>query len=101
MDYYLDYQSSSQLLFEEIQTAFSQSNMTNIQKQAHKLKSSAKTIGTVELSKICLNLEMNAKNKHVDKVENLIPEFNEVFNTTDQWITAFIQHQDGAIQSNV
>ena len=56
-----------------LKAAYKDMVFTDIQFNAHKLKSSAKAVGSIKLADVCLNLEDAAKNNNQHAITELIP----------------------------
>ena len=66
----------------QIVEAWSQKDVETVQREAHKLKSSAKVVGAFKLSKSCSTLEVGCKQNNLtvinQAVETIPQEFEEV-----------------------
>lgn len=57
-----------------------------VAKAAHKLKSSARSVGAVELADLCLKLEMAGKADEWNKIEEAAPRLSGVMDSVTQYI---------------
>ncbi len=71
----------------EIQDAFEQGSADGVGKAAHKLKSSARSVGANELADLCYALETAGKAGKFDEIESQMPRLPAVM----QEVTAFIE----------
>lgn len=75
-------------IIDAITAAAEESRFDEVTAQAHKLKSSAKTVGAETLTELCLNMEQAGKDKAVDNMSlmssNLRDEFDRVKRYIDE-----------------
>ncbi len=72
-----DYRVRAQQIGMEITTAYADGNLTELANHAHKLKSSSRTVGAMQLGELCEQLEHTGKNRDAVTVSSLVPEFQE------------------------
>lgn len=77
-----DFIAPTQKIINEIKAGWEKQSAGEIEMAAHKLKSSAKSVGAYELGNICATLEKAALEKDWDTINNLVgkldPEMDEV-----------------------
>lgn len=86
-DYYTDFLEGSRETARYLQVAYQDDELSKIKSQAHKLKSSAQTVGANSLADCCLALEMAAKANDSQTVEQQMYHFNSLYQEVEQWIT--------------
>jgi HPt (histidine-containing phosphotransfer) domain-containing protein len=72
----------------QIETAYGQRDAEQVSFQAHKLKSSARTVGAGRLADLCLDLELAGRNAEWTEIDLLFPELRPVFRTVKQHINS-------------
>ena len=70
----------------EIETAFDERSADGVAKAAHKLKSSARSVGATELADLCLALETAGKADDWDEIEKAAPRLSGVMDSVAQYI---------------
>lgn len=70
----------------EIEVAFSERSADGVAKAAHKLKSSARSVGAVELADLCLSLETAGKADDWGKIEKAAPQLSGIMDSIAQYI---------------
>ena len=75
-------------IIEELNTAFDNSNIALVSRQAHSLKSSSRTIGGMRLGNVAAELEANSKEDSLDGIKELIEKIKEEFRVLKQEIAA-------------
>jgi HPt (histidine-containing phosphotransfer) domain-containing protein len=84
--YYIDFLESSTPTIEQIQEAFQNSDLPQMSSLAHKLKSSARTVGANPLADCCQALETSGKDDDADAVVRQIEILPALFRGVQQWI---------------
>lgn len=69
-----------------IKTGWENHSAEEIEMSAHKLKSSAKSVGAIELGDICSILEIAGKKQDWATIDPLIPRLDPVMNDVEQYI---------------
>ncbi|NWF37090.1 PAS domain S-box protein [Mariprofundus sp. KV] len=93
--FFASFLSSSEKTVVEIGTAFASQNAMEIGQLAHKLKSSAKTVGAMPLADCCLALEQAGKAGDIDGVADRMDEFQSLYQSTTDWIKAYMREHEG------
>ncbi len=70
----------------EIEAAFDERSADGVAKAAHKLKSSARSVGATELADLCLALETAGKADDWDEIEKAAPRLSGVMDSVAQYI---------------
>ena len=70
----------------EIQAALIQKNTVVLVAQAHKLKSSAQSVGAVKLSGTCQALEKAAGIQQWSEIESLVPELDDLYRAVERYV---------------
>jgi HPt (histidine-containing phosphotransfer) domain-containing protein len=73
-------------IINEIKTGWENHSAEEIEMSAHKLKSSAKSVGAIELGDICSILEIAGKEQDWATIDPLIPRLDPVMNDVEQYI---------------
>jgi HPt (histidine-containing phosphotransfer) domain-containing protein len=73
-------------IINEIKTGWEKHSAEEIEMSAHKLKSSAKSVGAIELGDICSILEIAGKEQDWTTIDPLIPRLIPVMNDIEQYI---------------
>lgn len=84
--YYQDFLDSAQDIMEEIKLAHDQSQLVAVGEAAHKLKSSAKTVGADDLAECSAALEQAGKAQNGEEVVALIQQLYAQFDLVKDWI---------------
>jgi PAS domain S-box-containing protein len=72
----------------QLETAYGQRDAEQVSFQAHKLKSSARTVGAGSLADLCLGLELAGRNAEWTEIDWLFPELRPVVRTVKQHINS-------------
>jgi signal transduction histidine kinase/CheY-like chemotaxis protein/ABC-type amino acid transport substrate-binding protein/HPt (histidine-containing phosphotransfer) domain-containing protein len=83
----VDFIAPSKAIIKEIQSGFEQNSAEEIKQGAHKLKSSALSIGAIELGELCRDLEEAGKNDDWDVIENGTPKLEELMHQVEEYIS--------------
>ena len=70
----------------EIEAAFAEHSADGVAKAAHKLKSSARSVGANELADLCLALEMAGKDDDWDEIETSAPRLPDVMEAVADYV---------------
>ena len=81
--------SQSELIFDEIQSAHGQHDAKQVAFHAHKLKSSARTVGANHLSDLCLALETAGIADDWTGIENLVADMQPSIDCVRDYVTGF------------
>jgi PAS domain S-box-containing protein len=84
--FYKDFLDTSLVTVKQINDAIRSKDVTEIGKLAHKLKSSAKTVGAQSLATMCQLMEDAGKNEDIARIETLTDEFNQLYFNVERWI---------------
>ncbi len=85
-DFYDDFVQTGSETADSIQGAYAASDIAELGRLAHKLKSSARTVGANALADSCLVLEEAAKASHFEVVAQEIGRFSVLFEQVREWI---------------
>jgi two-component system, sensor histidine kinase and response regulator len=83
----VDFIEPSKAIIKEIQTGFEQHSAEDVKQGAHKLKSSALSIGAIALGELCQNLEAAGKNDDWDVIENGTPKLEELMFQVEEYVS--------------
>jgi len=72
----------------EIKRSYSTDSSAGLKEQAHKLKSSARTIGANKLADICQELEIAGSEENWSAIEKLVPKIEPLFIEIKAYIQA-------------
>ena len=73
----------------QFETAFTQHDMEQIRFHAHKLKSSARTVGAYPLAELCLALEIAAQNTDWAEIKGLAVDLKPAVKRVEDYIKGF------------
>lgn len=76
---------SAVTIMRDIDAAHTAHSAKDIAFHAHKLKSSAKAVGALQLSNVCLNLEMAGKEEDWQAIDNLTPKVKLLMEDVKFW----------------
>jgi ABC-type amino acid transport substrate-binding protein/CheY-like chemotaxis protein/nitrogen-specific signal transduction histidine kinase/HPt (histidine-containing phosphotransfer) domain-containing protein len=83
----VDFIEPSKGIIKEIQIGFEQHSAENVKQGAHKLKSSALSIGAVELGELCQILEEAGKNDDWDVIDNSTPKLEKLMFQVEEYVS--------------
>jgi signal transduction histidine kinase/CheY-like chemotaxis protein/HPt (histidine-containing phosphotransfer) domain-containing protein len=83
----VDFIEPSKAIIKEIQTGFEQHSAEDVKQGAHKLKSSALSIGAIALGELCQNLEAAGKNDDWAIIENGTPKLEELMCQVEEYVS--------------
>jgi PAS domain S-box-containing protein len=89
LDIYQDYLTSTNDGHSELISAWDKKDLEAISQIAHKLKSSAKTVGASTLAECCIMLEQAGKGNQEQIVEQELKRFTILLEQVQQWITNY------------
>jgi CheY-like chemotaxis protein/HPt (histidine-containing phosphotransfer) domain-containing protein len=85
-EYYTSFLETNASTVEQIQTAFNANDLSEVSRLAHKLKSSARTIGANRLGDCCQALEEAGKKGNTQSVAQQMEPLPILFNGVKKWI---------------
>ncbi|OOZ43299.1 Hpt domain-containing protein [Solemya velum gill symbiont] len=85
-DFYNEFVESSAETVAEIHAALGVNELVEVGLLAHRMKSTAKTVGADELAACCLTLELAGKQEQQQDVESLVQHLSEQFVLVQDWI---------------
>ena len=78
----------TEAIITELNAAFDSRSAADVKAQAHKLKSSSRSIGANELADTCLALETAGKDENWEAIETLAPKVEPLFKDVKGFIEA-------------
>jgi HPt (histidine-containing phosphotransfer) domain-containing protein len=81
-----DFIAPTQKIIREIKTGWEKRSAEEVEMAAHKLKSSAKSVGAFELGDICSTLETAGMEKDWETIDKFAPLLDSVMNEVEQYI---------------
>jgi HPt (histidine-containing phosphotransfer) domain-containing protein len=87
-----DFHSSAAQMTAELLRAYAAGQTSHVQAQAHKLKSSARAVGALQLGELCAVMECAGKAKDAQALAALMPAFER----EAARVSCFIQNRDAA-----
>jgi HPt (histidine-containing phosphotransfer) domain-containing protein len=90
-DFYRDFLRTGESTVAEIQQAYQDGNSEAIGRLAHRLKSSARTVGAHALADCCLELEHAGRVADMAVIAPRIQAFPTLFAQVRSWITRYTQ----------
>ena len=79
---------SSEAITGEIKDGWAKRSARDVRAAAHKLKSSARSVGANELADVCAALETAGKAEKWDAINELTPKLDPLFATVKQYVEA-------------
>ena len=92
LDFLQDFQRSAGVIAQALRLACAAADMTRISAQAHKLKSSACTVGALALGELCAQIEAAGKAGSADALRTLVPAFEREFDAVDGFLDSMQAH---------
>lgn len=89
LDFYTDFLQASVLICDELQQAYASEDLLKVGEIAHKLKSSARTVGANALADCCLTLEESGYADDRQVVDRQMRCFTPLFQQVQEWIEAY------------
>ena len=86
LDFYQDYRSATALGLDEIQAEHATGDLGKVSQVAHKLKSSARTVGANALADCCATLEEAGKTNDRQVVDDQMGLISDLFEQVRKWI---------------
>ena len=83
---------------DSIQQAFAWKNSEQVVESSHKLKSSSRSLGVINVARVCERLESAAKQQHWSELEQLMPLLQRSSGDAASSIQAFMQQQHEPLQ---
>ncbi|OYY61484.1 MAG: hypothetical protein B7Y50_04055, partial [Hydrogenophilales bacterium 28-61-11] len=90
-DFYRDFLRTGEPTVAEMQQAYQDGNSEDIGRLAHRLKSSARTVGAHALADCCLALEQAGKMADMSDIDTQMHAFPALFSEVRSWITRYSQ----------
>lgn len=84
-----EFVSQTELIFDEIQSAHGQHDAKQLAFQAHKLKSSARTVGANHLSDLCIALETAGHSDDWTSVGDVVADMQPTIDCVREYVIAF------------
>jgi HPt (histidine-containing phosphotransfer) domain-containing protein len=88
--FYGDFRRTSTGIVDQIQSAYGVGDIQTLGKLAHKLKSSARTVGANGFADCCLSLEQAAKAGDAPEIALQMEHFQPLFERVREWISVFV-----------
>jgi HPt (histidine-containing phosphotransfer) domain-containing protein len=86
LDFLRDFQRSAGAIAQALRAACAAADMSRISTQAHKLKSSACTVGALALGDLCAQIEAAGKAGSEAALRTLVPAFDREFDAVDRFL---------------
>jgi signal transduction histidine kinase/CheY-like chemotaxis protein/HPt (histidine-containing phosphotransfer) domain-containing protein len=86
LDFLQDFQRSAGVIAQALRAACAAADMSRISAQAHKLKSSACTVGALALGELCAQIEAAGKAGSEDALLVLVPAFEREFDAVNRFL---------------
>lgn len=83
-----DFRRNAAAIAKELHAAWTSNDITAVGAAAHKLKSSARSIGALSLGEICADLEQQAKKEQIETVAGLLPPFDAALTTVNEYLNS-------------
>ncbi|QRP63292.1 response regulator [Rhodanobacter sp. FDAARGOS 1247] len=91
VDLLQSFRDSAGHAIEALRAACGTGDMATISEQAHRLKSSARTIGAIGLSEFCAQIEIAGKAGAADVLAQLLPGFDRQASAVDAFLANFLE----------
>jgi len=88
--FYADFLKSSAGHVADIRVAMDEGNLALLGKQAHKLKSSARTVGANALAELCQTLEAAAREGGLAIAAPVMPRFLAAYRAVETWVSEYL-----------
>ena len=95
LDFLQDFQRSAGVIARALRVACTAADMSRISAQAHKLKSSACTVGALALGELCAQIEAAGKAGSGDALLVLVPAFERELDAVNQFLDSRQAHSSG------
>ena len=89
-EFYNDFLGSSLKTYEEMLIAHSEMDSAELERLAHKLKSSARTVGANGLADCCFDIEMAGKISDTESINQYMDCFRSLYQQVCRWIEDFL-----------
>jgi two-component system, sensor histidine kinase and response regulator len=87
----LDFYASAAKIATELKNAYQAEEFAKVGSMAHKLKSSARSVGALTLGELCAEIEQAGKNNDVKALAELLPRFDAEKTTVESYIDALYE----------
>lgn len=91
-EFLADFRASAQSLSSEIANAHSAGNLAQVGALAHRLKSSARSVGALPLGDICAELEKAGKQGNATLAESALQRFTAMLAKVDAELVTHLAH---------
>jgi CheY-like chemotaxis protein/HPt (histidine-containing phosphotransfer) domain-containing protein len=91
-----DFQRSSCSISEELHIAWQSGALQDVGAAAHKLKSSARAVGAIELGECCERIETAVRTGKVNALQDLICQFDHTFTAVDHYLDSCLSPDHGS-----
>ena len=81
-----DFVPPSQQIVKDIQNGWKQRSAEAVNQGAHKLKSSASSIGAIELADVCQSLETAGKEDDWELIDERVPDLDHLMENVESYI---------------
>ena len=81
-----DFVTPSQVIIGEIQVGWKERSADAVKQAAHKLKSSARSIGANELADVCQSLESAGKEEDWGMIDGKVPNLDQLMEEVESYI---------------
>jgi len=88
-EFYMDFLQSGGKTAGEMRQAHTDGDLSVLGNLAHKLKSSARTVGANSLADCCLAIEQAGKEANSENIEALMDSFNRLYEQVENWINKY------------
>ncbi|WP_409522470.1 PAS domain S-box protein [Nitrincola sp. MINF-07-Sa-05] len=94
-DFLQDFQQSATQIAEELIQGYESEDLKRTESAAHKLKSSARSFGAMQLGELCESIEQAARGMQTTLLDELLPDFKDEISRVDHFLSAQLsQHDD-------
>ncbi len=90
-DFYLDFLNIGEANAIELQQAYQEQHHDAVGKLAHRLKSSARTVGAHALADCCMSLEQAGRERDTETIDALMQGFPALFHEVKAWILHYTE----------
>jgi HPt (histidine-containing phosphotransfer) domain-containing protein len=84
-----DFHSSADKIVTELRAAYAQGNMATVGAAAHKLKSSARSVGALALGELCAAMEQAGKAGEDGALAVLLPRFEQELTNVEHFLDGY------------
>ena len=86
-----DFQLSATKTAKDLQAAFDAGDFKTVGATAHKLKSSARSVGALALGELCFKMEQAGKENNGEQLKTLLPNFDEEMIKVMDYLRTFLE----------